>query len=405
MRQNRARTLARGFRAVMVVLLAACGPLGVAEFSEGAAPANDSSIFAGPYLVGWTHKSIAVRWEAVRSCDTSAVVFSSDGDNSTLPGIPVLPARDSQVKGAICQVGLPALEPCDEYRYLFKVVGTEDEAFEFKAPPPTGGVCSGGMKVAIIGDTRTHHDIHARLASAIERFSPHIVLHTGDLVDHNDRIDEWRRYFQVERNILPKALLAVAPGNHEVLPEGEKSPLGAWLMDRYFKTAHGGGTGHHTFDFGVLHVIVLDTYFGEQLDNGGMDWLKGHLESLPDDRIVLVMLHEPPVTFGRYEPGEELVYLRRVLVENEVDAVLAGHQHLYEHFVVGKTHFVTSGGGGAELHPERANVIEEQKPWLKKHRAVFQWVSLEIDSSHAMHFKAIDIEGAVFEEWTVRREE
>ena len=173
-------------------------------------------------------------------------------------------------------------------------------------------------------------------------------------------------------------------------------------MNRYFRTQGGGGTGHHTFDFGPVHVVVLDTYFGEQLDNGGMDWLKKHLSSLPSDRLKFVLLHEPPITFGKYKPGVELMYLRRVLLKHRVDVVIAGHIHFYEHFAIGKTHFISSGGGGADLHRPKALVVEAEEQYLKKTARIHQFVTLEIEAG-SMRFKCIDREGKVIEEWQTER--
>lgn len=402
-RQSRLQTATIAFVLVAALTTAACTNAHMAGQEPTQVAGQAGGGLAGPYIAGWALDGLSIRWESKSGCKGTSVSMNRPDGVISLPVTRVWADRKPEYGASICQAKLPRLADCQNVPYSFVHQGEARREFSFKAPPKPGEICPGGMKIAIIGDSRTHHDIHAKLAAAIRKYEPHFLMHNGDLVDHTERIHEWRKFFAVQKEILSRVLFAVAPGNHEVLPEGDKSASGARRMDRYFKTQSGGGVGHYTLDFGVVHLIVLDTYFGEQLDNGGMDWLKGHLKSLPEDRIVIVLLHEPPVSFGKYDPGVELRYLRRVLLENDVDAVFAGHQHLYEHFKIGGTHFVTSGGGGAELHQEWAGVKEDQRPWLRMHKAVHQWFSLEIEEDRKMLFKAIDIDGNVLEEWTVDR--
>ncbi len=356
---------------------------------------------AGPYLIGWASDSLVVRWESGDTCDGTVVLSPGRKEETSIGGAEATGVRtNDRVRHPICEAKLPPLEPCRAYSYRLDIQGVTGLVSRFSAPPVPGGLCPGGLKIALIGDTRTGHRVHTRLARLVSAFKPHLLLHTGDLVDHHDRIDEWRMFFSIEGRTLAAAPFAISPGNHEVLPEGEQSSFGAFLMNRYFRTEMGGGTGHFTFDFGPVHVVVLDTYFGEQLDNGGMDWLKQHLASLPADRLKFVLLHEPPITFGKYKPGVELMYLRRVLLKHRVDVVGAGHIHFYEHFAVDGTHFITSGGGGAELHHPRALVVKEEEQYMQKTARVNQFVTLEIDET-AVQFKCIDVEGNVVEEWKV----
>ena len=400
-KEVRLQTQKAVFVLAAALLTAACGSAHLDAQGTGLVALEADGLLAGPYIAGWALDGLSIRFESGTRCQKTKVSIHRTGGMKSLPVTRVWPDGKPEYGAYICQAPLPKISACQIVTYRLQHRQTLNKEHSFKAPPHPGEICPGGMKIAIIGDSRTHHKIHGRLAAAIRKFEPHLLMHNGDLVDHTERIAEWRKFFEVQKETLSRALFAVSPGNHEVLPEGHKSAAGARRMDRYFKTQSGGGVGHYTLDFGVVHLIVLDTYFGEQLDNGGMDWLKGHLKSLPEKQIVIVLLHEPPVSFGKYDPGVELRYLRQVLLEHDVDAVFAGHQHLYEHFKIGQTHFVTSGGGGAELHQEWAGVKEEQRPWLKMHKAVYQWVSLEIEENRKMHFKAIDIDGHVLEEWTV----
>jgi len=328
------------------------------------------------------------------------------GGGTDKAGVPAVRAEDQgsdeKVPTVICDAALPALAPCREYVYQIIIGDVRRVPIPFVAPPRPGESCPGGLRVAVLGDTRSGHEKHAALVKQLRPFKPHLILHLGDLVYHADKVDEWRTFFKIERRLLASAPVVVVPGNHDVWTDQELDHFGAFMMNRYFRVNGKGGIKHWTFDFGPFSGVVLDTYFGEQLDNGGMTWLKGHLASIPEDRIKLVSIHEPPITFGNHMPGEELHYLRRVLVENDVPLVVAGHVHLYEHFVVDGTHFVNSGGGGAYLHKARENVVPEEEQYLKKTVADFQAVTLELKDD-VMHLRAFDRSGKVIEEWDIER--
>ena len=64
----------------------------------------------------------------------------------------------------------------------------------------------------------------------------------------------------------------------------------------------------------------------------------------------------------------------------KVAAVLSGHNHLYEHFLVNGIHYFTFGGGGAPLYDVDEVVIEDQKPF-------------ELNAIKIHHHSTVDVVG------------
>ncbi len=179
--------------------------------------------------------------------------------------------------------------------------------------------------------------------------------------------------------------------------------FGKAMMERYFGIPGRAGSGHYSFDFGPVHVVVLDPYWGEDLKKEGKAWLDKDLAAVPAGRFKLVLIHTPPYSFGRHTVYPTAKGLREVIRKHRVHAVFAGHAHCYEHFLVDGTHYLTLGGGGASFHKPNMKVIKEEQ-------------HLQLSSGAFHHFLLIDVhpeglrmrvintdEDKVHEEWKIER--
>ena len=150
--------------------------------------------------------------------------------------------------------------------------------------------------------------------------------------------------------------------------------------------------------------MVLDLYFGLPPGEGGIEWLRKDLAGVPAERFKIVVLHEPPLTFGHHKPRRPVRLLRPVLEDLAVDVVLAGHSHNYEHFKVGPTHYVTVGGGGAPLHPTLENPVPRDEPYLVKTVSTHHYMEMEL-KKNTIHLKVIDTDNdSVIEEWKISKQ-
>jgi hypothetical protein len=109
---------------------------------------------------------------------------------------------------------------------------------------------------------------------------------------------------------------------------------------------------------------LFERWFVSSGESEGPAWLEKELASR-DKRFKVVAMHHPPLTFAMHQRdwtdpsfGRELVRKRRLLLDlfrkHEVDVVLSGHDHLYQHNLLlyeseRQMHLFTAGGGGGPL--------------------------------------------------------
>jgi hypothetical protein len=118
------------------------------------------------------------------------------------------------------------------------------------------------------------------------------------------------------------------------------------------------------------------------------------------------VLHEPVYTLGSVHHVEDhFAALQEPLVDLGVDAALAGHAHLYEHFLFGATHFVTIGGGGAELHEAAAQAQElpEVAKHLVKTKSDYEYLIVDFSLDRARFTVYTEDGRSVLDEWTIEK--
>jgi 3',5'-cyclic AMP phosphodiesterase CpdA len=95
-----------------------------------------------------------------------------------------------------------------------------------------------------------------------------------------------------------------------------------------------------------VRFFVLDS---RSLDPAQLEWLRQQLAA-SGTAWKICYFHHPLYTSGRYRAGARALrlVLEPILVEGDVDVVLAGHEHLYERLIPqhGISYF-TSGGAGS----------------------------------------------------------
>ncbi len=227
---------------------------------------------------------------------------------------------------------------------------------------------------AVMGDTRPIGPMNFDLSPAAKRMveeinwiNPAIVFHTGDLVWARGEPEEvvakeFATAFELFGTI--EAKVYYVPGNHDysVQPFAAEEFLRLTGQKEYFSTDHEG-----------VHFIILNTELpGEVASVTGeqLEWLKEDLEENGGARAIYVFMHRP--IFGRrkdvvdvdaaapqddYKPmgGQGISdvqnygVLAELFAHYKVDAVIAGHQHLFYRTEHKGVPYYVVGGGGAEF--------------------------------------------------------
>lgn len=67
-----------------------------------------------------------------------------------------------------------------------------------------------------------------------------------------------------------------------------------------------------------------------------------------------------PVSWPNYDLEYRSAAIHQMIVEADVDVILTGHEHMYEHLIFGTTHQFVVGTGGAGLAISQVTDPESQ---------------------------------------------
>jgi predicted phosphodiesterase len=171
-----------------------------------------------------------------------------------------------------------------------------------------------------------------------------IVLHTGDWVSSDGEI-YWTSQFFVNMNPQMHAFQSEVPiegvrGNHE--------GTGTYFK-KYFPYPYVNNF-YWSYDYGPVHVVVLDQYASYTPGSAQYNWLIHDLASTTKPWKIL-MSHEPAWSAGGHENNTAAQkYLEPLCKKYQIDLVLNGHNHYYARAMVDGIPHITNGGGGAPLY-------------------------------------------------------
>lgn len=395
-----ARTFLRMTGYIAVVAL--CAAL-VANVQAGPPPKlvpdyTAGTLIAGPYVLIGKGGTMHVRWETQGESGYSLVFRHADTPLKLIGQL--MPASPATVKlpGRVYDVEIPELPPCSTIKYRLEPTETGDSWRELRTAPAPGKLCPEGLRVMVYGDSRTNHRVHGSLIPSMLEARPDLLLNVGDIVHTARRVYEWHKFFEIERRLLESAPIALVPGNHEGYKDSE---FGSASMNRYFEADGVGGTGHRVLQYGPLYVVLLDLYWGADLQGEGLEWCSKALARAPERALKVVIMHEPIISFGHHKPREELLPLRGLFAERGVSLVFAGHSHMYEHFRVGEIRYLTVGGTAAPLHEPLENVVENEKRYFVDSGRFHHFAMLELTHRGAKLLVTRSDTGKLIGEWDI----
>ena len=218
-------------------------------------------------------------------------------------------------------------------------------------------LANGSVRFAVIGDAgrgdQAQQDTARQLIAWRARFPFSFVVMLGDNVYPPHAPDDYRRKFEEPYRPLLDAGVTfhAAIGNHDDPGQIDYAPFNM------------GGKRYYTFReserrlAGVVgagvRFFVLDS---RTLDPAQLSWLKSELSSSGTAWKICYM-HHPLYTSGRYRFAARALRLalEPLLVAEDVDVVLAGHEHFYERIRPqhGISYFISGAGGALRKHDIR----------------------------------------------------
>ncbi len=291
-----------------------------------------------PYLQAVTTDSIVVMWETDGSSTGEVRYGLTSSLGSTVA---------SATTGTMHEVQITGLATSTRYQYQVSTSEGDSGIYSFVTAP----LPNEPFSLVIFGDTRTntwdHEDVMARIEAVVGY--PDLIINTGDLVEDSDDQGQWDDYFSIEHEIIARGGLVPVVGNHD-----DASAYASF--DRFFHP-YPGGTDHYTsFDYGNLHVAVIDTNDDFTTGSAQHAWLAADLAAAaadPDIDHIIATCHVPPYTTGAHGVADhdEWQPVRDHLVplfeQYGVQTVFSGHDHHYERGEVNGITYIVSGGGGA----------------------------------------------------------
>ncbi|MGC4113941.1 MAG: metallophosphoesterase family protein [Myxococcales bacterium] len=337
----------------------------------------------GPVILGVTPSEAWVSWYTVHHQGTSK--FGNTCYNDALTGspndtIPTVTLKLPNGSGATFE------DPtCSRFHRVHLVNLQPDTAYSFTLDmeyASGGAKASGSFKTApaahrpfkfvVYGDNRDAEStatstraLHESVVAAIRASDADadFLLNTGDMalnlpvVSGDDR--GYTEFFEIERPLLATHPSVFAFSNHESIdPEFYDGLASAALFagaphPRYF-----------SFDWGKVHVAVLDAFEGAHSTFSGNDpmvtdaqaqWLDGDLAAAKArGQKLFLMSHHGAFSHGTGDAHGGNADMQKKIVplmlKYGVLSTFAGHDHYFEHGREQCTDYLVVGAGGAPLY-------------------------------------------------------
>lgn len=224
--------------------------------------------------------------------------------------------------------------------------------------------CGAGTRVAVIGDYGQAGQPEADVAALIDRWGVEAIVTAGD----NNYMDGAADTIDVNIGQYYHAYIAPYHGSYgagagATAQENRFFPAlgnhdwytpGAQPYFDYFTLP--GNERYYTVRRGPIEFFILDTDQhepdGYAVDSAQAQWLRDQLAA-SDAPWQIVVMHYPPYSSSAYHGSDRVV--QWPFAAWGADAVIAGHDHLYERVQADGLPYFVNGAGGKDLYPF--------KPW------------------------------------------
>jgi acid phosphatase type 7 len=296
----------------------------------------------GPYVAHAGTTTATIRVEA----DVAPVLKVSMPRTPAVPQVPK--AEPVQIAGGtrtLFTYTVTGLEPGKEQSYWL----TDKRGARIDGKFRTAPIDDVPFSFLIYGDNRTDDAAHVRVAKAMESAPGDFLLNTGDLVEEGSKREDWLSFFRAEHTLLQERTVYSTIGNHELYQNGGVE------YAQYFGDLAGLRENpiffNSTFRWASARFFLLNsmTSFSGTKDRA---WLEQAFEKAKDEtgvRFRFVVMHHGLYSSGPHGNNVRMIQagIPELFRKYDVDAIFAGHDHIYERGTEDSMRYVVSGGGGA----------------------------------------------------------
>ena len=228
------------------------------------------------------------------------------------------------------------LQPDSIYRYRIEYNSSEETVTEGNFSIPSNPETQ--FKFVAYGDSRSNLAAHREVSKAIARESPLFVIHTGDMVYSDCRLNDWADFFKATEPLSDTLFFPVI-GNHERVAKNYKA---------FFSLP--GNEYYYSYRVGDLLFVMLNANKRFDRCSSQYKWLKSLLKSEPA-KFTIAIFHHPAFSYSSH--GDSF-FVKKILVplfeKYGVDLVLSGHDHNYQRIEHNGITYIVTGGSGASLY-------------------------------------------------------
>ena len=326
---------------------------------------------------------------------SSNATFQMQWGNDTSYKLGNIAVNPTDSTNHLYQYDISGLTPGIKYYYR-DVVGTKCVSGTFFTAPASNAT---SVKFFSYGDTRTNGSAHNVLAGqvvALFQSDPAfqtLNIHVGDWVSADSAsawTGEWFNpgYTSLRAQDANLADIGIR-GNHEGA---------ATFWKQYWPEPFQSGGLYWSFDYGPMHVVLMDAYTAYNAGSVQYNWLKADLAASTKTWKV-VAIHEPGWSANGGHPDNTTVQndLQPLFVQYGVSLVLSGHNHYYARAVVNGVTHLTMGGGGAPLYTPAAG-----QPYIVVTNKSFSFGEFTI-SGNTLTAKVVNNSGVTIDTFTITR--
>lgn len=298
---------------------------------------SSATMLMKPYLQAVSTSSVVVMVECDSQAESVYVEYGlTSGYGKTAATKSILsPTAGSYVH----RVQLSNLLPDTLYHYRTRQgSGTPSADFSFRTAVTPGTP----YRFAWLADFRTNTNIHAQIAPLVQAANPRFSVYGGDLCA-TTTYDSYKSEFFLpqEQDLIARVPYFYVVGNHETYGSVTK----AFAQN---PTAQGISTGYYSFDYGDLHVVVLNTEL--PVSSGSQAAFLTSDLNATQKHWRLAVMHKPGYCAGGHgENPDVIAAVRNIMVPQGLDMTMAGDSHMYQHNLVDGVHHYIIGSVGAPL--------------------------------------------------------
>ena len=346
-----------------------------------------ATLLKGPYLLFLgMNTEMTVLWQLGNEA-TCTIEWGQDTNYEYGLAITTQYGSDHQHKYTIT-----ALTPGEKYFYRV-VNGANEYTGSFHAAPPDNAE---NVKFLAYGDTRSNPSDHDSVAAEmIDTYTDDpayqtFALHMGDWVNDGDTESDWADQFFPQTHLNLQEFIANVPingckGNHE--GSGD-------LFYKYWPYPYESDF-YWSFDYGPVHVVVMDQYVPYSQGSTQYNWLVNDL-AMTTKPWKIIIFHEPGWSAGGHGNNSVVQDNIQPLCETYgVDIVFAGHNHYYARADVNGIQHITTGGGGAPLYTP-----DSSYPYVVAAEETLHFCEIEIHGE-TLYLTARDTEGSVIDAFSL----